>query len=265
MRKNLQSNSLKSIHFDATYKCVPPTPKKLRLLVVSCFDELINKTRICAFILLMDEKEDTFLEIFKVLREEPFHMNPVYLMSDLALGQFKAAIKIFPNVLYNGCFFCWSQYIWKKFQELGLGGKSTYKNNITLLFNLQILCFTSPTKIKLLYKKIKNKFDTNSATEKFFKYFSNNWFGNRYPIKIWNYYDRLNMASENSITKYITTYNLNENINKFLNFNLKGGKNSFESFVNAIKRVYLQLEEKLQNKHKDETKTKKLNFYVKLM
>ena len=195
MRKNLQSNSLKSIHFDTTYKCVPPTPNKLRLLVVSGFDELINKTRICAFILLMDEKDDTFLEIFKVLREEPFHMNPLYLMSDFALGQIKAAIKIFPIVLYNGCFFHWSQCIWNKFQDLGLGGKGTYKKNITLLFNLQILCFISPTKIKPLYKKIKNKFDTNSATEKFFKYFSNNWLGNRYPIKIWNYYDRLNIAS----------------------------------------------------------------------
>ena len=40
MRKNLQSNSLRSIHFDTTYKCVPPTPEKLRLLVVSGFDEL---------------------------------------------------------------------------------------------------------------------------------------------------------------------------------------------------------------------------------
>lgn len=27
-----------------------------------------------------DEKEETFLEIFKVLREEPYHMNPLYMM-----------------------------------------------------------------------------------------------------------------------------------------------------------------------------------------
>ena len=38
IRKNLQSNSLKSIHFDTNYKCIPPTPQKLRLLVVSGFD-----------------------------------------------------------------------------------------------------------------------------------------------------------------------------------------------------------------------------------
>ena len=38
-------------------------------------------------------------------------------------------------------------------------------------------------------------------------------------------------ALNNSLSKYITTNNLNENINKFLNLNLKGGRNSFENFI----------------------------------
>ena len=62
----------------------------------------------------MDEKEEIFLEIFKVLREEPYHMNPLYMMSDFTLGQIKAVKTIYPNALYNGCFFYWSQCIWKK-------------------------------------------------------------------------------------------------------------------------------------------------------
>ena len=131
-------------------------------------------------------------------------MNPVYLMSNFALGQIKAAIQIFPNVLYNECFFDWSQCIQKKFQKFSLGGKGTYKNNITLLFNLQILCFIPPVKIKLLYNKIKSKFTTNNEKEKIFKYFGNNWLGKRYPVIIWNYYERIHMTSINSITKYIT-------------------------------------------------------------
>ena len=68
----------------------PSTPKKLRLLVVSGYDELKNKICLCCFILIMDEKEETFLEIFKVLREEPYHMNPLF-----ALGQIKAVKKYF--------------------------------------------------------------------------------------------------------------------------------------------------------------------------
>ena len=84
MRKNLQSNSLRSIYFEAIYKCVPPTFKKMWLLVVSGYDELYNKTKICSFVLIMDEKEDTFLELFKVLREDPYHMNSTYMMQDFA-------------------------------------------------------------------------------------------------------------------------------------------------------------------------------------
>ena len=136
IRNDLKSNSLKSIHFDTTYKCVTPTPKKMRLLVVSGFDELNNRTCIWYFILIMDKKEETFLEIFKVLREEPYHMNLLYMMSDFALGQIKAVNKIYPNILYNGCFFHLSQCIWKKIQYYGLRGKVPYKNNMTILFNL---------------------------------------------------------------------------------------------------------------------------------
>ena len=67
-----------------------------------------NKTKIGSFVLIMDEKEITFLELFKVFREDPYHMNPSYMMSNFALGKIKAALKIFPNILYNGCFFYWS-------------------------------------------------------------------------------------------------------------------------------------------------------------
>ena len=226
------------------------------------FDELNNRTCICCFILIMDEKEETFLEIFKVLREEPYHMNPLYMMSDFSLGQIKAVKKIYPNALYNGCFFHWSQCIWKKIQYYGLGGKGTYKTNMTILFNLQLLCFIPRNKVNNLFKKIRKKLDINDNTNKLFNYFNKYWLGKRYPIKLWNYYDRLHNASNNSLSKYITTNNLNENINKFLNLNLKGGRNSFENFKDSIENVYIQFEEKLANKHIDDTKTKILNFYV---
>ena len=55
-------------------------------------------------------------------------------------------------------------------------------------------------------------------------------------------------ALNNSLSKYITTNNLNENINKFLNLNLKGGRNSFDNFKDSIENVYIQFEEKLVNK-----------------
>ena len=133
---------------------------------------------------------------------------------------------------------------------------------MTILFNLGLLCFIPRNKINSLFKKIRKKFDINDNTNKLFNYFNKYWLGKRYPIKLWNYYDRLHNASNNSLSKYITTNNLNENINKFLNLNLIGSRNSFENFKDSIENVYIQFEEKLANKHIDETKTKILNFYV---
>ena len=45
MRKNLQSNSLRIIHFDATYKNIPHIHNKMRLLVISGFDDLYVKQK----------------------------------------------------------------------------------------------------------------------------------------------------------------------------------------------------------------------------
>ena len=91
---------------------------------------------------------------------------------------------------------------------------------MTNLFNMELLCFIPRNKLNSLFKKQK-KFDINDNTNKLFIYFSKYWLGKRYPIKLWNYYDRLHNASNNSLSKYITTNNLNENINKFLNLNVK--------------------------------------------
>ena len=79
---------------------------------------------------------------------------------------------------------------------------------------------------------------------------------------MWNYNDRLYNASNNSLSKYITTNNLNENINRFLNLNLKGGRNSFDNFIYSLQNVFIQFEEKLVIRHIDDTKIKILNFYV---
>lgn len=80
---------------------------------------------------------------------------------------------------------------------------------MTILFNLQLLCFIPRNKLNNLFKKIKKKFDVNEKTGKLFTYFKNYWLGKKYPIKLWNYYDRLHNASNNSLSKYNTTNNLN--------------------------------------------------------
>ena len=53
----------------------------------------------------MDEKEGTFFEIFKVLREERYYMNHSYMMSDFALGQINSLKKFFQMLYIMDVFF----------------------------------------------------------------------------------------------------------------------------------------------------------------
>ena len=56
MRENMKKNSIRSFYFDCTYKCVPPTPNKYRLLVLSGFDNIDKKTILNCFVLCSNEK-----------------------------------------------------------------------------------------------------------------------------------------------------------------------------------------------------------------
>jgi len=254
----MHKNSVRSFHFDCTYKCVSPTPNKYRLLVLSGYDNISKKTVLCSFILCEDEKSITFENIFKILKNEPYYFDPYYLMCDFAKGQIIAAKKIFPNSLLNCCFFHFSQIIWIKFKFYGMAGKGKYEFNLTLLFNIQLLCFIKPDLVKYLYNKIKKKFDV----KQFFIYFNRNWLKTKYPIKLWNYYDKLNNANDNELDRYILTNNINENINRYLNNSLSKSRASYEDFVKSLEEVEKQFAIKLENSSNNNAKSKIILFYI---
>ena len=120
---------------DYTYKTVPPSIYKFKLMVISGHEYSKNKTLLCAFILLMNETKFAFDEILN---------SPIKLINE-----------IFPRCNIHGCFFHFSQGLWNHFRKYGLCGKNTYLNNSELLFNLQILCFIPLEEVEDFYNKKK--------------------------------------------------------------------------------------------------------------
>jgi len=72
---NLKNNQIIEYFFDCTYKCVPPTKPKMKLVVLCGYNAISKKTVLCCFILLQNEKEFTFKKIFEHLRDN-FSFNP---------------------------------------------------------------------------------------------------------------------------------------------------------------------------------------------
>ena len=54
--KNLSNTMIEQYFMDCTYKTVPPSIYKFKLMVISGHEYSKNKTLLCAFILLMNEK-----------------------------------------------------------------------------------------------------------------------------------------------------------------------------------------------------------------
>ena len=152
MLENLQSNQIKQFFMDCTYKAVPPSKDNFKLMVLSGFNINESKIKICAFILLPNEKEITFDNIFGILKDK-YHFNPLNMMCDFRISQINSMKKIFKDCNLHCCFYHFSHAIWLNFKKYNLCKKGTYTENLELLFNLQLLCFINKGKIKTLLKK----------------------------------------------------------------------------------------------------------------
>lgn len=76
----------------------------LKLLVISGFEFEKKTTHICSFVLIVNEKEDTYKNIFEFLKSK-YQFNPKNMMADFRLSQIHAIQKCFPLCNIHGLFF----------------------------------------------------------------------------------------------------------------------------------------------------------------
>ena len=69
MLDNLSNNLITQYFMDCTYKAVSRANPKYKLMVIPAFNNHINKTVLCSFILLHKEDESTFKHIFACLKD----------------------------------------------------------------------------------------------------------------------------------------------------------------------------------------------------
>ena len=141
---------------DCTYSVVPSSINKYKLLVICGSNSSKNKTVLWCFILICNENETTFTEMFGYLYEA-YSFNPNNIIVDFNIAQINGFKNIYGNnILIYGCFFHYSQALWRNFRKNRLCYKNSYSSNSELLFNLQLLAFIERTKIKDLFKKNKS-------------------------------------------------------------------------------------------------------------
>ena len=65
MYNNLINSNIQQFFADTTYHAIPPTVRKFKLFVISGFNLKDKNTHLCCFVLIQNEKYDTFFKFFR--------------------------------------------------------------------------------------------------------------------------------------------------------------------------------------------------------
>ena len=93
---NLKDNLINQYFMDCTYSAVPSSIYKYKLLVICGYNQSKDKTVLYGFILMHNENENTFTQIFKYLYEK-YDFNPKNLMADFNMAQINGLKNIYGN------------------------------------------------------------------------------------------------------------------------------------------------------------------------
>ena len=104
MSKEIKNKDIYQYFGDATYRCVPPTFRKYRLYILSVFNLNLKKTMILTMILIPNEKQITYKEMFKNIKNI-FGFNPRLFNMDFNKVECMALKETFPNVYIIKYFF----------------------------------------------------------------------------------------------------------------------------------------------------------------
>lgn len=169
----LKNNEINQYFGDATYRAVPPTMRRYRLYIISGFNLLEKHTRIGAFILIPNETESTYYNMFYYLKNN-FGFNPKIFTLDFNKALTNALKQIYPNIYIIKCYYHYVNSIWKNLRKLRVYQEENKKEVFELALNLKKLPFINPKNIPKLYKKIETNYSSNLYND-FFRYFRRTW------------------------------------------------------------------------------------------
>lgn len=120
---------------DGTFKTVPSLFSQLFTVHVLKSEQVFA----AAYVLMMKRTEESYREVLQQLKTLRPNLRPSSIMMDFEIQVMKAVQREFPGCGIRGCFFHFSQCLWRKIQEHGL--QVTYTNDPE--FAIQVRMLTS--------------------------------------------------------------------------------------------------------------------------
>jgi hypothetical protein len=141
------------------------------------------------YCLLANKSAAIYTNVFQVLKNAAaaagYHLQPTTIMSDFETGLIAAVATEFPNTHHQGCYFHFTQAIWRHMQSLGLTalyiGNDAVKAHIR---RLMALGFAPLLLVRTAFTQLEVQ-SPNAALQPLFAYFRQQWL-TTVPPKYWN-------------------------------------------------------------------------------
>jgi hypothetical protein len=225
---------------DGTFKVVPKLFWQLYTIHGIKFNNVIPSV----FILMTNKSEETYKRAFEALKNLQNNLKPLTIMTDFEFSAINAFKYSFPGIFNRGCFFHFTQNLWRKIQKIP-ELQAKYLENSDFAMNMRkipALAFVPIDDIIFAFEElIEMKFfiENSNLLEKFIEYFEDNYIGRiqlrnrrktpKFPHYLWNCYNSV----INGIAK--TNNSVEGWHRKFSNL-LEADHPSIWKFINGLKR-----------------------------
>ena len=263
MEEKLKDKNIVNYFVDITYKIIPKNLKKYKLMTITGVNKITNISYICCFILLKYEDVQSFINIFKYLKEM-YSFNPGVVNIDYSSSLTKAlkTENIFENSpIIVHCFFHFCQAIVKHMKKYDILKTKMSKYAFEILKNVELICFIPYNFIKSYSNFLKNRL-TEENEIKFYNYLDKNWL--KKEPSFYNYYELFdNVNLEGLIPHFYITNNIAESLHSKLGLYLPYKKVTNNNFIISIRNIIVNYETKSENIIRKDYVTKSLITYSK--
>ena len=237
---------------DGTFYVVPSMFSQLYTMHVMIGGSMIS----CAYFLLPAKTKETYIDMFQLLQQR-CSLSASRFQIDFEMATVKAVQQLFPNALVSGCFFHYTQCIWRKVQAIGLAsqynrGMSVVQKVVRRLAGLPLLKLTDVQEgfysIELLVAilppdsqidQLEEQYDerVKDKLNQLLVYVKRTWVNETatFPKEIWSRYGVQGPRTNNHVEGW------NNRIKKAI----KSAHPNFFVFVNEIKKEQKRIELKL--------------------
>jgi hypothetical protein len=194
------------LHIDGTFKCCPKPYHQLVTVHGRYHDRVIP----LAFGLLKSKEVALYRKMLSKIKERVLevsgsHLDPRILLTDFEISLMSAIEAEFPQATVKGCFFHFTQSIWRRVLELGLARPYKHDRKLSNFVRKLMAMAYIPTALvrqnfQLIHgcRSIRRLVQRYPAVRDLIRYFNRNYITGQFPPPVWNVMHRDSTSRTNN-------------------------------------------------------------------